>query len=123
MSSLTEEGSESELPMHNEKAGPSGKTPFYKRKKFWIICTIITIVTCAIVIPIVLLLAFPQIAQMTVNGSSLSFSDVNITFPTYENSKRDVIANQNNSFTMSMSGSLGNTGPLGATVWMADSSH
>ncbi|RUS16102.1 hypothetical protein BC937DRAFT_91614, partial [Endogone sp. FLAS-F59071] len=115
--STPSEYSGSDLPMHNEKpGGASKKTPFYKRKKFWIICVIITIVIFAIVIPVVLFVAFPQIAQMTVNGSSLSFSDVNITFPTYENSKRDVVANQNNSFTMSMSGSLGNTGPLGATI-------
>ncbi|RUP43844.1 hypothetical protein BC936DRAFT_136643 [Jimgerdemannia flammicorona] len=110
----------SDLPLHHEKA-PASKIPFYKRKKFWIICVIITIILIAIIIPVILLVAFPQIAQATINGSSISLNTVNITFPTQASgsAKRDVdpsSLNANNSYIMSMSGVLGNTGPLGATI-------
>jgi len=78
--------------------------PFYKRRKYWIFCAIMTVITVAIAVPIALFVILPKIAQTILNKSSMSFNSIQITDPT------------NSSMTMAMDGKLGNTGPFSATI-------
>ncbi|KAF9103770.1 hypothetical protein BGX27_010386 [Mortierella sp. AM989] len=78
--------------------------PFYKRRKYWIFCAILTVILVAIIVPIALFVILPKIAQLIINGSDMSFKSIQISNPT------------NNSLTMAMDGTLGNTGPFPATI-------
>ncbi|RUP06159.1 hypothetical protein BC936DRAFT_140453 [Jimgerdemannia flammicorona] len=104
--------------MARDSLGVDYKPPFYKTKKFWIICVILIIVIVVILVPVLLLVAFPKIAQSNIDSSSIYFNDVNITFssPNINTvTKRDGV-DWNNTFTISMSGGIGNAGAIGATI-------
>ncbi|KAF9585148.1 hypothetical protein BGW38_003721 [Lunasporangiospora selenospora] len=88
----------------NENATKPRHPPFYRRRRFWIFCVIITVVLIAILVPIILFVILPKVAQSIVNGSSLQFNKISITEPT------------NTTMVMSMEGALGNAGPFHATV-------
>ncbi|KAF9979715.1 hypothetical protein BGZ75_009304 [Mortierella antarctica] len=78
--------------------------PFYKRRRYWIFCAIMTVITLAVAVPIALFVILPKVAQVILDHSTMSFNSIQITNPT------------NTSLDMSMDGSLGNTGPFAATI-------
>ncbi|KAG0210313.1 hypothetical protein BGX28_009469 [Mortierella sp. GBA30] len=78
--------------------------PFYKRRKYWIFCAIMTVITLAVAVPIALFVILPKVAQVILNNSTMGFNSIQITNPT------------NNSLDMNMDGLLGNTGPFAATI-------
>ncbi|KAF9355180.1 hypothetical protein BGX26_006889 [Mortierella sp. AD094] len=92
-----------EFQEYDEVTKPQTR-PFYKRRKYWIFCAILTVILVAIIVPLALFVILPKIAQIIINGSNMSFKSIQITNPT------------NNSLTMSMDGTLGNTGPFPATI-------
>ncbi|CAO3565834.1 unnamed protein product [Mortierella alpina] len=92
-----------EFDEHDEVVKPTAG-PFYKRRRFWILCVLITVVLVAILVPIILLVILPKVAQSIVDGSTLAFSTISITEPT------------NTTMVMAMEGQLGNAGPFHATV-------
>ncbi|KAG0056016.1 hypothetical protein BGZ83_006629 [Gryganskiella cystojenkinii] len=92
-----------EFDEHDEVVKPRA-APFYKRRRFWIFCVVITVVLVAILVPVILFLILPKVAQKIVNNSTLSFDRISITEPT------------NTTMVMAMDGSLGNAGPFHATV-------
>ncbi|KAF9364539.1 hypothetical protein BGX34_001257 [Mortierella sp. NVP85] len=79
-------------------------TPFYKRRKYWTFCAIITVITIAVGVPLALFVILPKIAQVILNNSTMQFNSIQITNP------------QNTSLEMAMDGTLGNTGPFSATI-------
>ncbi|KAF8977331.1 hypothetical protein BGZ46_007471 [Entomortierella lignicola] len=98
-----EEEDYQEFQEYDEVTKPQTR-PFYKRRKYWIFCAIMTVILVAIIVPIALFVVLPKIAQIIINGSNMSFKTIQITNPT------------NSSLTMSMDGTLGNTGPFSATI-------
>ncbi|KAG0088387.1 hypothetical protein BGZ92_006241 [Podila epicladia] len=92
-----------EFDEHDEVVKPRA-APFYKRRRFWIFCVIITVILVAILVPIILLVILPKVAQSIVNKSTLQFNEIAITEPT------------NTTMVMSMQGTLGDAGPFHATV-------
>ncbi|KAF9173783.1 hypothetical protein BGX21_007855 [Mortierella sp. AD011] len=92
-----------EFEEYDEVTKPQSR-PFYKRRKYWIFCAIMTVILVAIIVPIALFVILPKVAQVIINGSNMSFKSVQITNPT------------NTSMTMAMDGTLGNTGPFSATI-------
>ncbi|KAF9918401.1 hypothetical protein BX616_008961 [Lobosporangium transversale] len=92
-----------EFEEYDEVTKPTTR-PFYKRRKYWIFCAIITVITVAVAVPIALFVILPKIAQVILNHSTMSFNSIQITNPT------------NQSMDMTMDGVLGNTGPFSATI-------
>ncbi|GJJ76993.1 hypothetical protein EMPS_09352 [Entomortierella parvispora] len=92
-----------EFEEYDEVTKPTTR-PFYKRRKFWIFCAIMTVITVAIAVPLALFVILPKVAQLILNNSTMNFQSIQITNPT------------NNSLTMAMSGKLGKTGPFSATI-------
>ncbi|KAG0081310.1 hypothetical protein BGZ90_009193, partial [Linnemannia elongata] len=78
--------------------------PFYKRRKYWIFCAILTVIIVAVAVPIGLFVILPKVAQTILNNSNMGFKSIQITNPT------------NTSMTMSMNGELSNTGPFSANI-------
>ncbi|KAG9069218.1 hypothetical protein KI688_010115 [Linnemannia hyalina] len=78
--------------------------PFYKRRKYWIFCAILTVITLAVAVPIALFVILPKVAQTIINNSNMGFKSIQISNPT------------NTSMTMSMNGELSNTGPFSANI-------
>ncbi|KAF9900680.1 hypothetical protein BX616_002526 [Lobosporangium transversale] len=92
-----------EFDEYDEVTKPQTR-PFYKRRKYWIFCAIMTVIIVAVAVPIALFVILPKIAQVIINGSSMSFKSIQISNPT------------NTSLNMAMDGSLQNTGPFSATI-------
>ncbi|KAJ2957138.1 hypothetical protein NQZ79_g7101 [Umbelopsis isabellina] len=101
---------------------PPQKKRFYKNKKYWIICSIISVILIVVVVLLIIFVAFPKIAQLIINNSSITVNKASITFspPTGSSvSKRQdapFVADGNNTFWMEMEAGLGNTGPFGADI-------
>jgi len=70
-----------EFDEHDDVVKPRA-APFYKRKRFWVICMVITVILVAILVPIILFLILPKVAQTIVNNSSLAFDNIVISEPT-----------------------------------------
>ncbi|KAI1301122.1 hypothetical protein EDD11_005812 [Mortierella claussenii] len=92
-----------EFEEYDEVTKPTTR-PFYKRRKYWIFCAIMTVIVVAVAVPIALFVILPKIAQIILNNSTMSFNSIQITNPT------------NTSLDMNMDGTLGNTGPFSATI-------
>ncbi|KAG0018124.1 hypothetical protein BGZ81_010390 [Podila clonocystis] len=92
-----------EFEEYDEVTKPAAR-PFYKRRKYWIFCAIMTVIIVAVAVPIALFVILPKVAQHILNGSTMSFNNIQITEPT------------NTTLKMSMAGTLGNTGPFAATI-------
>ncbi|KAG0051481.1 hypothetical protein BGZ83_003725 [Gryganskiella cystojenkinii] len=92
-----------EFEEYDEVTKPQTR-PFYKRRKYWIFCAIMTVIIVAVAVPIALFVILPKIAQVILNKSDMSFNSIQITNPT------------NESLVMEMDGKLGNTGPFSATI-------
>lgn len=89
-----------------------------RRRKYWYLCVPTTIVITILVVVLVLFVAFPKIAQNTINGSSININSAQITFPNQNGgsiSKRDG-TDGNSTFNLAMESSLSNTGPFSATI-------
>lgn len=59
------------LEEYSEKPAAPVNRPFYKKKKYWIICSIVTIIVAVVAILLILFVAFPKIAQSTMNHSQI----------------------------------------------------
>ncbi|KAF9962074.1 hypothetical protein BGZ72_010680 [Mortierella alpina] len=55
--------------------------PFYRRKRFWWLCTIATIISLAIFVPLLLFVIIPKIAQAVMNASTMQIVQMNMTNP------------------------------------------
>ncbi|KAG0312812.1 hypothetical protein BGZ99_009258 [Dissophora globulifera] len=82
--------------------------PFYKRRKYWIFCAIMTVLTVAVAVPLALFVILPKVAQLILNKSTMSFDSIQIQNPA------------NTSLDMNMDGTLGSTGPFSATIKFPD---
>lgn len=110
-----------------EKPAAPVKRPFYKNKKYWLICSIITVIVTVVVVLLILFVAFPKIAQSTLNHSTIQVNTAQITFEAPPDSstagstvqKRDVL-DANSTFYMHMVTDLKNTGPFSAQIQFED---
>lgn len=106
---------------YSEKPSAPAKVPFYKKKKYWIICSILTVITTITVVLLAIYVFFPMIAQNIMNAAKINVDAAQITFskPEVLNSqtytKRDG-DNMNTTFYMNMESSLTNTGPFSAKI-------
>ncbi|KAF9363221.1 hypothetical protein BGX34_004627 [Mortierella sp. NVP85] len=57
------------------------RRPFYRRRTFWWICGVTTILFLAIGIPLFLIVIMPKIAQLLINGSTMEIMQLNMTNP------------------------------------------
>ncbi|KAF9576485.1 hypothetical protein EC968_007963 [Mortierella alpina] len=89
-------------PQDDVKVQPSPR--FYKRRKFWLFCILITIVLLAILIPIIILVVLPKLVQSIVNKSTMSLAQINMTEATEISTK------------VSLAGAVGNAGIFSATI-------
>ncbi|KAF8925313.1 hypothetical protein BGZ47_003362, partial [Haplosporangium gracile] len=92
-----------EFEEYDEVTKPTTR-PFYKRRKYWYFCAVMTVLTVAIGVPLALFVILPKVAQLILNNSTMTFNAIQITNPT------------NTSLQMSMDGDLGHTGPFAATI-------
>ncbi|KAI1315894.1 hypothetical protein EDD11_000208 [Mortierella claussenii] len=92
-----------EFDEYDEVTKPQSR-PFYKRRKYWIFCAIMTVIVVAVGVPIALFVILPKVAQSIINKSSMSFKSIQISNPT------------NTSLNMAMDGTLSDTGPFSATI-------
>ncbi|CAO3687497.1 unnamed protein product [Rhizopus microsporus] len=97
------------------------KRPFYKQKRYWIICSILSAIIIIVVVLLIIFVFFPMIAQSLMNQASIDVDTAQITFskPAALNSvtyaKRDG-DDLNSTFYMEMHSSLKNTGPFAASI-------
>ncbi|KAF9134803.1 hypothetical protein BG015_003365, partial [Linnemannia schmuckeri] len=92
-----------EFEEYDEVTKPTTR-PFYKRRKYWYFCAVMTVLAVAIGVPLALFVILPKVAQLILNNSTMTFKAIQITNPT------------NTSLQMSMDGDLGHTGPFAATI-------
>ncbi|KAG0005278.1 hypothetical protein BGZ80_001763 [Entomortierella chlamydospora] len=57
------------------------RKPFYRRRRFWCYCAILTVVFLAIFIPLFLIVILPKVAQAIMNGSTMQIAQLNMTNP------------------------------------------
>lgn len=106
---------------YSEKAAPPPKTRFYKTKKYWIICSIMTVIITVVAVVLALYVIFPKIAQSLMNKSQIDVTAAGITFTkpdalaTTAYSKRDG-DDMNSTFYMNMESDLSHTGPFSAKI-------
>jgi hypothetical protein len=107
----------SEPSVYDEYDEKRPATKFYKRRKYWYICVPVTIAIVLLVVLLILFVGFPKIAQSSINGSTITVNNAQITFPNQSGtvSKRDGM-DGNSTFTLSMESDLTNTGPFSATI-------
>lgn len=106
---------------YSEKPSAPSKVPFYKKKKYWIICSILTVIITITVVLLAIYVFFPMIAQNIMNAAKIDVDAAQISFskPEVLNSqtynKRDG-DNMNTTFYMNMESSLSKTGPFSANI-------
>lgn len=106
---------------YSEKAAPPIKPRFYKTKKYWIICSINTVIVVIVAVVLALYVIFPKVAQSLMNKSKIDVSAAGITFTkpaALDNavySKRDG-DDMNSTFYMTMESDLSHTGPFSAKI-------
>ncbi|CAO0800868.1 unnamed protein product [Mucor circinelloides] len=107
---------------YSEKPAAPVKKPFYKNKKYWIICSIITVILVVVVVLLILFVAFPKIAQSTLNHSEIEVNTAQITFqpPADSNLQPVAGADANSTFYMHMVTDLKKTGPFSADIQFDD---
>lgn len=89
-----------------------------RRRKYWYLCVPTTIIITILVVVLILFVAFPKIAQSTINGSSITVDSASISFANANGgsvAKRDA-PDANSTFTLSMKSSLSHTGIFSATI-------
>ncbi|GAN00901.1 conserved hypothetical protein [Mucor ambiguus] len=107
---------------YSEKPAAPVKKPFYKNKKYWIICSIITVILVVVVVLLILFVAFPKIAQSTLNHSEIEVNTAQISFqpPADSNLQPVAGADANSTFYMHMVTDLKKTGPFSADIQFDD---
>ncbi|KAI7900771.1 uncharacterized protein BX663DRAFT_438815 [Cokeromyces recurvatus] len=95
------------IEKHIEKPTVSSKRPVYKKKKYWIICSILTVIFIIVIVLLALFVFFPKIAQSLMNQSK-----IDVTY----SQKRNDNNNINTAFYMHMESSLSNTGPFSVNI-------
>ncbi|KAK4511701.1 uncharacterized protein ATC70_007244 [Mucor velutinosus] len=107
---------------YSEKPAAPVKKPFYKNKKYWIICSIITVILVVVVVLLILFVAFPKIAQSTLNHSEIEVNTAQISFqpPADSNLQPVAGADPNSTFYMHMVTDLKKTGPFSADIQFDD---
>ncbi|KAI9255982.1 hypothetical protein BY458DRAFT_558480 [Sporodiniella umbellata] len=106
---------------YSEKPILPQKRPFYKKKRYWIICSILSAIILVVVIVLILYVFFPMIAQALMNKAEIEVGGAQISF-----TKPEVLNGQtytkrdgddlNSTFYMTMDSSLKNTGPFAASI-------
>ncbi|KAG2237334.1 hypothetical protein INT48_009067 [Thamnidium elegans] len=109
------------MEQYSEKPSAPTKVPFYKKKKYWIICSILTVITVIVVVCLAIFVFFPMIAQSLMNGAKIDVDAAQITFNKPESLNNQVYSkrdgdNMNTTFYMSMESSLSHTGPFPAKI-------
>lgn len=105
---------------YSEKPAAPVKRPFYKKRKYWIICSILSAIIIVVVVCLAVFVFFPMIAQALMNQSKINVNAAQISFAKPADldnsvySKRD--DNLNSTFYMNMQSSLANTGPFAANI-------
>ncbi|KAI8890227.1 hypothetical protein K501DRAFT_169158 [Backusella circina FSU 941] len=105
---------------YSEKPAAPVKRPFYKKRKYWIICSILSAIIIVVVVCLAVFVFFPMIAQALMNQSKINVNAAQITFSKPSDldnsvySKRD--DNLNSTFYMNMQSGLSNTGPFAANI-------
>lgn len=106
---------------YSEKAAPPQKLRFYKRKRYWVICAINTVIITVVAVVLALYVIFPKVAQSLMNQSHIDVTaaDISFTKPDALNgqtySKRDG-DDMNSTFYMNMQSALSNAGPFSASI-------
>jgi hypothetical protein len=112
------------LEEYSEKPPAPVNRPFYKKKKYWIICSIVTVIVVVVAVLLILFVAFPKIAQSTMNHSTIEVNTAQITFepPATQSGlqARAEVADANSTFYMHMVTDLKNTGPFSAQIKFED---
>ncbi|KAI9283368.1 hypothetical protein BY458DRAFT_552105 [Sporodiniella umbellata] len=103
-----------------EKHTTPTKRPFYKNKKYWILCSIISVILIVVVIVLILFVAFPKIAQHTIDQSQIDVTKAQITFDPPSGSDLQAGNDPNSTFFMHMATELKNTGPFSADIQFTD---
>lgn len=98
-----------------EKPAAPAKRRFYKNKKYWIICSIVTVIVVVVVVVLILFVAFPKIAQSTINHSGINVNQAQISFDAPAGTEL-ANADANSTFYMHMVSDLTNTGPFSADI-------
>ncbi|OZJ03376.1 hypothetical protein BZG36_04495 [Bifiguratus adelaidae] len=91
---------------------------FYRKRKFWYICVPVNVILIIVIVLITLFVILPKIAQIIINGSSLTVNKVAISFQNPSSSspsKRDT-TDYNSTFWQTLDAKLSNTGPFSATI-------
>jgi hypothetical protein len=93
-----------------EEKPKTGMQRFFKtrRRMCLCLCCLITLILFAVLIPVVIFVVVPAIAQSSVNGSKMVITSTNITSP------------QEDNFIMKMAGMVTDTGPFDAQIEMKD---
>lgn len=107
---------------YSEKPTAPVKKPFYKNKKYWIICSIVTVILIIVVVLLILFVAFPKIAQSTLNHSEIEVKGAQISFdpPTDSGLQLAPGSDANSTFYMHMVTDLKKTGPFSADIVFED---
>ncbi|CAG8537235.1 25963_t:CDS:2 [Dentiscutata erythropus] len=91
-----------------QRSQEGSSTPFYRRKRFWVIYVAVNLVLAAIFIPLFIFAIFPAIAQSAINSSRLNINHINLT-----NIREESVA-------MSSDGNVTNAGPFASTISFDD---
>lgn len=110
------------LEEYSEKPAAPVNRPFYKKKKYWIICSVVTVIVVVVAVLLILFVAFPKIAQSTMNHSQIEVKGAQISFepPTGSGLQPVAGADANSTFYMHMVTDLKNTGPFSAQIEFED---
>ncbi|KAG0222447.1 hypothetical protein B0O80DRAFT_533138 [Mortierella sp. GBAus27b] len=57
------------------------RKPFYRRRRFWWICAVSTILFLAVFVPVFLIVILPKVAQVMINASTMEILQMNMTNP------------------------------------------
>ncbi|KAI8974103.1 hypothetical protein BDB01DRAFT_807607 [Pilobolus umbonatus] len=106
---------------YSEKGAPPQKVPFYKKRKYWIICSIITVILVIVIVLLALFVIFPAIAQSLMNKANIEVTKAEISFKKPVELDSQVYTKRagddlNSTFYMYMESSLSNTGPFHAKI-------
>ena len=107
---IIDEKSEKPLP-------PKPSRRFYRQKKYWLICSLITILIIVTIVLVILFVVFPITAQFIMDNLGFQIYQADITFSEAKNSfSRREDHEMNNTFYLRMTSDLVNTGPLPAEI-------
>lgn len=106
---------------YSEKPSAPTKVPFYKKKKYWIMCSILTAISTITAVLLAIYVFFPLIAQNIMNAAKINVDAAQITFSKPEVLNSETYAkrdgdNMNTTFYMNMESSLSKTGPFSAKI-------